>query len=141
MLNEKGQETSLEDRKWFAKEAFAVSSGYDSAIFNYFDGREGSHFRATVDQPMSLRYGENPHQAAKFYGKFSDMFDQIHGKEISYNNLLDIDAAVNLIDEFDELTFATSNIIMLVVSHPVRLCSKHGKKHWPVTRFLHLAVS
>ena len=72
LLNEKGAETSLEDRKWFAKEAFAVSSGYDSAIFNYFDGREGSHFRATVD----------------------------------YNNLLDIDAAVSLIDEFDELTFA-----------------------------------
>mgnify|MGYP001247067515 FL=1 len=106
LLNEKGAETSIEDRRWFAKEAFAVSSGYDSAIFNYFDGREGSHFRATVDSPMHLRYGENPHQAAKFYGKFNDMFDQIHGKEISYNNLLDIDAAVNLIDEFDELTFA-----------------------------------
>lgn len=80
LLNEKGAETSIEDRKWFAKEAFAVSSGYDSAIFNYFDGREGSHFRATVDSPMHLRYGENPHQAAKFYGKFNDMFDQIHGK-------------------------------------------------------------
>ena len=106
VLNEKGAETSLEDRKWFAKEAFAVSSGYDSAIFNYFDGGEGSHFRAAVDQPMHLRYGENPHQAAKYYGKFNDMFDQIHGKEISYNNLLDIDAAVSLIDEFDELTFA-----------------------------------
>ena len=101
-----GAETTLEDRKWFAKEAFAVSSGYDSAIFNYFDGCEGSYFRATDDTPMPLRYGENPHQAAKFYGKFNDMFDQIHGKEISYNNLLDIDAAVNLIDEFDELTFA-----------------------------------
>ena len=90
VLNEKGAETSLEDRKWFAKEAFAVSSGYDSAIFNYFDGREGSHLRVAVDQPMHLRYGENPHQAAKYYG----------------NNLLDIDAAVSLIDEFDELTFA-----------------------------------
>ena len=106
LLNEKGAETSLEDRKWFAKEAFAVSSGYDTAIFNYFDNREGSYFRATVDQPMHMRYGENPHQNAKFYGKFNDMFDQLHGKEISYNNLLDIDAAVNLINEFDELTFA-----------------------------------
>ena len=106
LLNEKGAETTLEDRKWFAKEAFAVSSGYDSAIFNYFDDRAGSHFRATVDEPMHLRYGENPHQAAKFYGKFNDMFEQVHGKEISYNNLLDVDAAVNLIDEFDELTFA-----------------------------------
>ena len=106
LLNEKGAETSIEDRKWFAKEAFAVSSGHDSAIFNYFDDRQGSHFRAAVDDPMHLRYGENPHQAAKFYGKFDNMFDQLHGKEISYNNLLDIDSAVNLIDEFDELTFA-----------------------------------
>lgn len=106
LLNEKGAETSMDDRRWFAKEAFAVSSGYDSAIFNYFDGREGSYFRAGVDNPMSLRYGENPHQAAKFYGKFNEMFEQVHGKEISYNNLLDIDAAATLIDEFDELTFA-----------------------------------
>ena len=106
LLNEKGAETSLEDRKWFAKEAFAVSSGYDSAIFNYFDNREGSYFRVAVDQPMHLRYGENPHQKGLFYGRFNDMFEQLHGKEISYNNLLDIDAAVNLINEFDELTFA-----------------------------------
>lgn len=106
LLNEKGAETSLEDRKWFAKEAFAVSSGYDSAIFNHFDNREGSYFRVAIDQPMHLRYGENPHQKGLFYGQFNNMFDQLHGKEISYNNLLDIDAAVNLIDEFDELTFA-----------------------------------
>ncbi|MDH6305481.1 phosphoribosylaminoimidazolecarboxamide formyltransferase/IMP cyclohydrolase [Parabacteroides sp. PF5-5] len=106
ILEEKGAETSLEDRRWFAKEAFAVSSGYDSAIFNYFDDQEASALRIAVDEPMHLRYGENPHQQAKFFGKFDEMFDQIHGKEISYNNLLDIDAAVNLIDEFDELTFA-----------------------------------
>ena len=106
LLNEKGAETFLEDRKWFAKEAFAVSSGYDSAIFNYFDNREGSYFRVAIDQPMHLRYGENPHQKGLFYGQFNNMFDQLHGKEISYNNLLDIDAAVNLIDEFEELTFA-----------------------------------
>lgn len=106
LLSEKGAETSLEDRKWFAEEAFAVSSGYDSAIFNYFDNREGSYFRVAIDQPMHLRYGENPHQKGLFYGQFNNMFDQLHGKEISYNNLLDIDAAVNLIDEFDELTFA-----------------------------------
>ncbi len=106
LVNERGAETTIEDRRWFAKEAFAVSSGYDSAIFNYFDAQEGSHMRVAIDQPMHLRYGENPHQAAKYYGKFDAMFDQIHGKEISYNNLLDIDAAVSLIDEFSELTFA-----------------------------------
>lgn len=106
ILEEKGAETSIEDRRWFAKEAFAVSSGYDSAIFNYFDGGEGSSFRAAVNDGKVLRYGENPHQKALFYGKFEDMFEQLQGKEISYNNLLDIDAAVTLINEFDELTFA-----------------------------------
>ncbi len=106
LLNENGVNTTLEDRKWFAKEAFAVSSGYDSAIFNYFDGGEGSYFRQAVDQAKILRYGENPHQKGFFYGNFEDAFEQLQGKEISYNNLLDIDAAVNLINEFDEITFA-----------------------------------
>ncbi|MDR2810375.1 MAG: bifunctional phosphoribosylaminoimidazolecarboxamide formyltransferase/IMP cyclohydrolase [Tannerellaceae bacterium] len=106
ILEEKGAETTLEDRRWFAKEAFAISSGYDTAIFNYFDNGEESAFRMAVDTPMHLRYGENPHQKAWFFGAFEKAFDQIHGKEISYNNLLDIDAAINLIDEFNELTFA-----------------------------------
>ena len=106
MLKENGANTTLEDRKWFAKEAFAVSSGYDSAIFNYFDGGEMSAFRAAFDDAKVLRYGENPHQRGIFYGKFEEAFEQLQGKEISYNNLLDIDAAVNLINEFDEITFA-----------------------------------
>ena len=83
-----------------------MSSHYDSAIFNYFDGENGSAFRAAVECPKSLRYGENPHQQGAFFGDFEAMFDQIHGKEISYNNLLDINAAVDLIDEFDDVTFA-----------------------------------
>ena len=106
ILRNKGAETTLEERVWFAKEAFGVSSSYDSAIFNYFDGENGSMFRKAVNHPKSLRYGENPHQKGYFYGDFEAMFDQIHGKEISYNNLLDINAAVDLIDEFDETTFA-----------------------------------
>ncbi|MBR6601530.1 MAG: bifunctional phosphoribosylaminoimidazolecarboxamide formyltransferase/IMP cyclohydrolase [Bacteroidaceae bacterium] len=106
ILRDKGAQTTLEERAWFAKEAFAVSSAYDSAIFNYFDGEEGSMFRKAVNHPKVLRYGENPHQKGYFYGDFEAMFDQIHGKEISYNNLLDINAAVDLIDEFDETTFA-----------------------------------
>ena len=106
ILRDKGAQTTLEERVWFAKEAFAVSSLYDSAIFNYFDGENGSMFRKAVNHPKSLRYGENPHQKGYFYGDFEAMFDQIHGKEISYNNLLDINAAVDLIDEFDETTFA-----------------------------------
>lgn len=106
ILEDRGAETTLEERRWFAKEAFAVSSHYDSAIFNYFDGGEGSAFRCAVDDPKPLRYGENPHQKGYFYGNLDQMFDQIHGKEISYNNLLDINAAVDLINEFDETTFA-----------------------------------
>lgn len=106
ILNESGAESSLEQRKFFAKEAFKVSSQYDSAIFNYFDGGEGTAFRCAMDDIKSLRYGENPHQKGFFYGKFDEMFDQVWGKEISYNNLLDIDAAVNLINDFDETTFA-----------------------------------
>jgi len=106
IINEKGAETSLEDRKWFAKEAFGVSSLYDSAIFNWFDASEGSAFRCASDNAKSLRYGENPHQRGFFYGDFGEIFEQLQGKEISYNNLLDIDAAVSLINDFDETTFA-----------------------------------
>lgn len=106
MLNKNGAASTLDERRWFAKEAFAVSSSYDSAIFNYFDGEEQSAFRAAADNAKSLRYGENPHQKGAFFGNFDEMFEQIHGKEISYNNLLDIDAAVSLISEFDETTFA-----------------------------------
>ncbi|MCD8166191.1 MAG: bifunctional phosphoribosylaminoimidazolecarboxamide formyltransferase/IMP cyclohydrolase [Bacteroides sp.] len=106
MLVEHGATTSLEERRWFAKEAFAVSSHYDSAIFNYFDGEEGSAFRFSANDAKTLRYGENPHQKGLFYGNLDAVFDQIHGKEISYNNLLDINAAVELIDEFEDITFA-----------------------------------
>ena len=106
MLDRNGAASTISERKWFAKEAFAVSSGYDTAIFNYFDAEENSAFRAAADGSKSLRYGENPHQKGAFYGNFDEMFTQLHGKEISYNNLLDIDAAVSLISEFDETTFA-----------------------------------
>ena len=99
-------ETTLEDRRWFAKEAFAVSSAYDSHIFSYFDGNNASALRFALDNPKTMRYGENPHQKGYFFGDFNQMFDQLHGKEISYNNLLDIDAAVNLISDFSETTFA-----------------------------------
>lgn len=96
----------INDRKWFAKEAFAVSSAYDSAIFNYMDNNEGSAFRSTEDSVMPLRYGENPHQKGTFYGDFNAMFDQLHGREISYNNLLDIEASISLISEFNDTTVA-----------------------------------
>ncbi len=108
MLVESGAESTVEQRRWFAKEAFAVSSEYDSAIFNYFDStfEQPSAMRVAVDGEMVMRYGENPHQKGFFFGDFNAMFDKLHGKEISYNNLLDIDAAVSLIAEFEEPTFA-----------------------------------
>lgn len=109
MLGQRGAESSLADRLFFAKEAFKVSSGYDAAIFNYFDGyceTAPSALRVAFDEKKSLRYGENPHQQGSFFGKFDEMFEQLHGKEISYNNLLDIDAAVSLISEFSDPTFA-----------------------------------
>ncbi|KAA6329829.1 Bifunctional purine biosynthesis protein PurH, partial [termite gut metagenome] len=106
MLTEHGASSSLEERRWMAKEAFAVSSHYDTAIFNYFDADDYSAFRHSANNQKTLRYGENPHQKGYFYGDLNAMFDQIHGKEISYNNLLDINAAVDLIDEFDDITFA-----------------------------------
>ena len=108
MLDKNGAATTLADRQWLAKEAFAVSSAYDSAIFGYFDSlaEQPSAMRVAIDGCKHMRYGENPHQQGFFFGDFDAMFAQLHGKEISYNNLLDIDAAVNLIAEFDAPTFA-----------------------------------
>ncbi|MCX6227238.1 MAG: bifunctional phosphoribosylaminoimidazolecarboxamide formyltransferase/IMP cyclohydrolase [Bacteroidia bacterium] len=105
LLEEKNGVTSLSDRYEFAASAFAVSSGYDCAISNYLGGKHSLHFRAAAGSGQTLRYGENPHQKGIFYGNLDQIFEQIHGKEISYNNLLDIDAAIALIDEFDETTF------------------------------------
>ncbi len=106
MLEENEGSTSFEERKSFAKEAFNISSHYDSAIFGYFDNGEASALKLSVQESKKLRYGENPHQEGFFFGNFDTMFDQLWGKEISYNNLLDIDAAVGLINDFDETTFA-----------------------------------
>jgi len=97
ILEDQNGETSLEDRKMFAKEAFSVSSHYDTAIWGYFDGGEGDELKVSKNEYKQMRYGENPHQSGRFYGDLEKLFDQLHGKEISYNNLLDIDAAVRLI--------------------------------------------
>jgi phosphoribosylaminoimidazolecarboxamide formyltransferase / IMP cyclohydrolase len=106
LLKTQNGETTIEQRREFAKKAFSVSSGYDTAIFNYFNGKNDPGVKIDFSQAMSLRYGENPHQQATFYGNFDSMFHKVAGKEISYNNLLDIEAAVNLIDEFSDPTVA-----------------------------------
>ena len=99
--------TTLENRKLFATQAFHVSSHYDTAIFNYFNTDE-TIYKESISEGQILRYGENPHQKGFYFGDFDAMFNKIHGKELSYNNLLDVDAAVNLINEFknDGPTFA-----------------------------------
>ena len=101
--------TTLEDRKRFATKAFNISSHYDTAIFNYFNQeKEETVLKISETKGQVLRYGENPHQKGFFFGDFDAMFTKLHGKELSYNNLLDVDAAVNLMGEFknDDPTFA-----------------------------------
>ena len=93
---------NLADRKKYSVKAFQTSSHYDTAIFNHFN-QEEEVLKLSVKEVKSLRYGENPHQKGQFFGSLSDLLVQIHGKEISYNNLLDIDAAVNLMIEFYEM--------------------------------------
>lgn len=106
ILIARGARTTLQERRHFARRAFAVSSHYDSAISRYFDGEEHSSLRLTADGAKHLRYGENPHQQGVFYGDLERYFEQLHGKELSYNNLQDIEAAVSLIQDFSEPTFA-----------------------------------
>ncbi|MBT7134743.1 MAG: bifunctional phosphoribosylaminoimidazolecarboxamide formyltransferase/IMP cyclohydrolase [Polaribacter sp.] len=91
--------TTISERKKFAAKAFNISSHYDTAIFNYFNEEEVV-YKASEQDAKVLRYGENPHQKGYFFGNLDAMFDKLHGKELSYNNLLDVDAAVNLIEEF-----------------------------------------
>ncbi|MBL1408553.1 bifunctional phosphoribosylaminoimidazolecarboxamide formyltransferase/IMP cyclohydrolase [Sphingobacterium faecale] len=106
LANQEGT-TSLEQRKSFAKRAFNTSSHYDTAIFNYFNQTEPLEvFKQSEQQAQVLRYGENPHQKGVFFGDLEAMFDKLNGKELSYNNLVDVDAAVAIVDEFQEPTFA-----------------------------------
>ncbi len=109
LLSQNNGEISLEDRKRFAAKSFNVSSHYDTAIFNYFNSDHAiPSLKFSEMKGQVLRYGENPHQKGYFFGDFDAMFDKLHGKELSYNNLLDVDAAVNLMAEFqgESPTFA-----------------------------------
>ena len=109
LLKEQDGKTHLADRKNLARRAFMVSSHYDTAIFHYFNGEgDGEAFKKSILEKQTLRYGENPHQEGIFYGRLEDMFEKYGGKELSYNNLVDIDAAVGLMREFKDAapTFA-----------------------------------
>lgn len=108
LLTEQNGETSKEQREAFATHAFHVSSNYDTHIFNYFNKDKNPVFKQSINQAQTLRYGENPHQNGVFYGDLDAIFDKLNGKELSYNNLLDVDAAVCLMEDFknDKPTFA-----------------------------------
>ena len=106
ILEEKGGNTDLQDRKYFAAKAFDQSSHYDSAIFKYFNQEfDLPVLKESMRNAQTLRYGENPHQKGWFYGNMDAIFDKLNGKELSYNNLLDVEAAVGLMDEFEDTTF------------------------------------
>lgn len=105
LLKEKKGFSNLNERRHYAAEAFRVSSGYDTAIFRYFNLKEGiTAFRESINSIYPLRYGENPHQKGIFFGDPDQLFEKLHGKDISYNNLLDIESGFNLIDEFESTT-------------------------------------
>ena len=103
LLEEKNGFSNAEERRYLAAQAFNVSSHYDTQIFNYYNRRENiPAFKQSQLASSSMRYGENPHQKASFYGSLAGNFGQLHGKELSYNNLVDIDSAISLIAEFSE---------------------------------------
>lgn len=109
ILKEKGAQTTLEEREYFATMAFLTSSHYDTAIFNYFNSIQpasAKSFSKSITESRELRYGENPHQKGLYYGEVGSLPEQLHGKEISYNNMLDIEAAIELISDFEDTTVA-----------------------------------
>jgi len=107
LLTDQKGETSLEQRKAFAAKAFEVVMHYDIAISNYFN----------PGQKQNLRYGENPHQQATFYGDLTELFTQLNGKELSYNNLVDVDAAVQLIREFSSPSQGEPKGVFAIIKH------------------------
>lgn len=113
LLQQQNGETTIEQRKSFAAKAFEVVMNYDIAINNYFNG--------TILHPLShkqsLRYGENPHQNASFFGNLNEIFDQLHGKELSYNNLVDVDAAIQLINEFSNDLSNNNHAVFAIIKH------------------------
>jgi phosphoribosylaminoimidazolecarboxamide formyltransferase/IMP cyclohydrolase len=107
ILKTQNGETTIDQRRSFAQKAFNITSHYDTAIFKYFNQEDPLPvFKESIQSSQVLRYGENPHQKGVFYGDLDRMFTKLHGKELSYNNLVDVDAAVALIDEFTEPTIA-----------------------------------
>jgi phosphoribosylaminoimidazolecarboxamide formyltransferase/IMP cyclohydrolase len=111
LLKSQDCSTTIEQRKSYAAKAFQVVGHYDVAISNYFNPGNENHFLYSAGTPTIMRYGENPHQQGKFFGSLTSLFNQLNGKELSYNNLVDVDAAIQLIGEFKNEAEATFAII------------------------------
>lgn len=113
LLKEQQGVTSIEQRKAFAARAFEIVAHYDVAIAQYFNPENALYFLQSVGNPKAMRYGENPHQPGVFYGNLEEIFDQLNGKELSYNNLVDVDAAVQLINEFE----SGKDVVFAIIKH------------------------
>ena len=114
MIKNQNGTTTLEQRRYFARKAFEIVAHYDVAIAQYFNQQNGDYFLQSVNSPKAMRYGENPHQAGVFYGDLNKLFTQLNGKELSYNNLVDVDAAVQIINEFD---FNLDEKVFAIIKH------------------------
>ncbi|MBC7937061.1 MAG: bifunctional phosphoribosylaminoimidazolecarboxamide formyltransferase/IMP cyclohydrolase [Rhizobacter sp.] len=115
ILETQAGETTLDQRRTFAIKAFDVCTAYDTAISSYFNN-------ISIETPFNkekkaLRYGENPHQAATFFGNLDEVFNQLHGKELSYNNLVDTDAAVQIIREFPTPPVGGGGAVFAIIKH------------------------
>jgi len=120
LLQQQKGETSIEQRKAYAAKAFEIVANYDVAIAKYFNQAASGSFLESVTNPKTMRYGENPHQAAVFYGDTSELFEQLNGKELSYNNLVDADAAIQLISEFPQIIsngIGTEGVVFAIIKH------------------------
>ncbi len=139
ILSNNNAETSLEERKRFAARAFDICSGYDIAISNYFN--KTSFLSPFVAEKKILRYGENPRQQASFAGRIDDVFDQLHGKELSYNNLVDVDAAIQVMNEFSPDSYKTTNniaVTFVIIKH-TNVCGIAQRQN--VNEAFHAALS
>jgi phosphoribosylaminoimidazolecarboxamide formyltransferase/IMP cyclohydrolase len=117
LLNDQKGETTIEQRKAFAAKAFETVAHYDVAIAKYFNPSESLYFLESITNPKAMRYGENPHQSGVFYGELNKLFDQLNGKDLSYNNLVDVDAAVQLIKEFPDTSSGNGGITFAIIKH------------------------
>lgn len=117
LLRDQQGTTTLEQRRYFAARAFEIVAHYDVAIAKYFNPTPAQYFFESIPDPKSMRYGENPHQSGVFFGNLQQLFNQLNGKELSYNNLVDVDAAVQLIREFDSNDTGNNGVTFAIIKH------------------------